>query len=87
MLLPLMRGALDNVAATGAPAALTGPVRRGDAGTVALHLEALAFAPLADAAYRALARAALDLARRADPPLAPAAVAELQAQLGEPTAR
>jgi len=38
--LPLMRRALENVAVAG-PAALTGPIRRGDSGTVARHLEVL----------------------------------------------
>lgn len=38
--LPLMRRALENVAAAG-PAALSGPIRRGDSGTVARHLELL----------------------------------------------
>lgn len=40
-LLPLARGALDNLAASGLPEGLTGPVARGDAGTVRKHLAAL----------------------------------------------
>ena len=39
--LPLMRGALDNLQAQGTVAALTGPLSRGDVGTVAAHLDAL----------------------------------------------
>lgn len=39
--LDLARGSLDNVAAMGAAAALTGPVRRGDRATVERHLAAL----------------------------------------------
>jgi predicted short-subunit dehydrogenase-like oxidoreductase (DUF2520 family) len=39
--LDLARGSLDNVAAMGAAAALTGPVRRGDRSTVERHLAAL----------------------------------------------
>ena len=39
--LDLARGSLDNVAALGAAAALTGPVRRGDRATVERHLAAL----------------------------------------------
>ncbi|MCS6712602.1 DUF2520 domain-containing protein [Brachybacterium sp. EF45031] len=64
---PLLEAALDNALRQGA-AALTGPVRRGDAGTVAAHLAALAdldatggpgHARDTKATYRALARAAL----------------------------
>ena len=39
--LDLSRGTLDNVAALGPAAALTGPVRRGDTATVQRHLDAL----------------------------------------------
>jgi len=61
--LPLSRASIDNVEALGAPAALTGPAARGDAGTIARNLEALAAAaPEAIPAYVALARVALDLA-------------------------
>ena len=56
--LDLARGALDDVTAVGPADALTGPVSRGDWGTVARHLGALpaterpAYALLADAARR-----------------------------------
>ncbi len=40
-LLPLIRGTLDNIDALGIPAALTGPISRGDRGTVEKHLAAL----------------------------------------------
>jgi predicted short-subunit dehydrogenase-like oxidoreductase (DUF2520 family) len=57
--LDLARGALDDVAALGPAAALTGPVRRGDQATVERHLAAL---PEAErAAYRALAQEAARL--------------------------
>jgi predicted short-subunit dehydrogenase-like oxidoreductase (DUF2520 family) len=51
--LDLARGSLDDVAALGPAAALTGPVRRGDHATVARHIDALGAdeAP----AYRAMA--------------------------------
>ncbi len=39
--LPLTRAALDDVAALGAAAALTGPARRGDWATLSRHLDAL----------------------------------------------
>lgn len=55
---PLVRATVDNVFALGAPAALTGPVARGDLATVAAHLDALpaderpAYGALATAAHR-----------------------------------
>jgi len=59
---PLVRATIDNVEALGAPDALTGPVARGDADTVARHLDAL---PTEEhAAYRALATEALRLCGR-----------------------
>jgi predicted short-subunit dehydrogenase-like oxidoreductase (DUF2520 family) len=56
--LDLARGSLDDVAALGPAAALTGPVRRGDTATVERHLAALpaderaAYATLAEEAAR-----------------------------------
>ena len=65
LFLPLQRATLDNVAAMGPAAALTGPAIRGDAGTVAANLEALAkHAPEAVPAYVVLADVVLDLAHR-----------------------
>lgn len=65
LLAPLLRAALDNALARG-DAALTGPVARGDAGTVAGHLAVLALtAPKAVPAYRALARRSTERAWRA----------------------
>jgi predicted short-subunit dehydrogenase-like oxidoreductase (DUF2520 family) len=61
--LPLARASLENAAALGPRAALTGPVSRGDAGTVERNLKALSEAsPQALAAYVALARAAAEVA-------------------------
>jgi predicted short-subunit dehydrogenase-like oxidoreductase (DUF2520 family) len=57
--LPLIRGAAANLE-LGPAAALTGPVRRGDAGTVAAHLQALGGDDRA--LYLLLAREALRLA-------------------------
>jgi predicted short-subunit dehydrogenase-like oxidoreductase (DUF2520 family) len=64
-LLPLMQGAVDNLTGEGLPGALTGPWRRGDAGTVARHISALRASdrPLTLDAYLALGREAIDLAR------------------------
>ncbi len=62
MLSPLLFAALDNALRLG-DAGLTGPVARGDAGTVAGHLEALRdTAPEALAVYVALARLTADRA-------------------------
>ena len=62
MYVPLIGGAAANLVA-GPPAALTGPVRRGDAETVAAHLRALS--PSDRQLYVLLAREALRLAREA----------------------
>jgi predicted short-subunit dehydrogenase-like oxidoreductase (DUF2520 family) len=61
-LLPLVRGTVQNLDALGIPAALTGPVERGDRETVAAHLAALASAPDANETYRTLSRRAVALA-------------------------
>jgi len=61
-LVPLVRSTLENVETVGPAAALTGPVSRGDAETVARHLDVL---PRAERpAYRALAERALELSGR-----------------------
>ncbi|RDG39532.1 DUF2520 domain-containing protein [Streptomyces corynorhini] len=62
MLGPLLGAALDNALRSG-DAALTGPVARGDAGTVAAHVAELrAHAPGAVAGYLAMARTTADRA-------------------------
>lgn len=59
---PLLRASLEN-ALRHADAALTGPVARGDAGTIAKHIETLqAIAPDSVPAYLALARRTADRA-------------------------
>lgn len=59
-LLPLARAALEHVAARGLDGGLTGPVDRGDAGTVRRDMAALG--PERAELYRRLARELLDLA-------------------------
>jgi predicted short-subunit dehydrogenase-like oxidoreductase (DUF2520 family) len=54
LLAPLVSASLDNALRHG-DAGLTGPVSRGDAGTVARHLDALAGTGIEDV-YRAMAR-------------------------------
>jgi len=63
-LAPLVRAAVENAVTLGPMAALTGPVQRGDARTVASHLEALRTAPaeVVDL-YRAAGRQTLTMAR------------------------
>lgn len=84
---PLMRASLENALASG-EGALTGPVARGDIGTVAAHSEALtaygssAQAPDVRLAYRELARAtAMRALHRGllDPPQAAAVIRALGA--------
>jgi predicted short-subunit dehydrogenase-like oxidoreductase (DUF2520 family) len=63
VLRPLIDGTLANVARIGPPAALTGPLARGDAETVAHHLEAIAAKnPESLALYRALGIATVAVA-------------------------
>ena len=60
---PLIRAAVDNALALGPEAALTGPVARGDAGTVAAQLEAVRQgAPELAEAFAAMVRATARLA-------------------------
>jgi predicted short-subunit dehydrogenase-like oxidoreductase (DUF2520 family) len=83
LLAPLLTAALDNALRLG-DAALTGPVARGDTGTVAGHLRVLAAAaPESVPAYRALARRTADRAVAAGQ-LAPAAAEPLRALLADP---
>jgi predicted short-subunit dehydrogenase-like oxidoreductase (DUF2520 family) len=79
----LLRGAVANLddralGPADVAAVLTGPVARGDAGSVARHVAALAADPVTADAYRALSRAAIALLRlggRDDAVLAPVAAA------------
>ena len=67
-LLPLTGGTVRNLGTVGLPAALTGPIRRGDTGTVARHLEALVrYEPSVAQLYLHLARHTVPLARQLDP--------------------
>jgi predicted short-subunit dehydrogenase-like oxidoreductase (DUF2520 family) len=54
-LLPLLRGTINNIDVLGIPGALTGPIARGDSGTILKHLDALnKMAPEMVATYREL---------------------------------
>ena len=61
---PLIQASLENAFRLGPADALTGPVERGDLGTVESHLRALD--PAERDAYRALAREAARLTGRRD---------------------
>ncbi|HLC41750.1 MAG TPA: Rossmann-like and DUF2520 domain-containing protein [Methylomirabilota bacterium] len=62
-LLPLLRGTVDNLAQLGLPRALTGPIARGDLGTIHRHLEVLrGEAPGVEPLYRHLGAATVPLA-------------------------
>jgi predicted short-subunit dehydrogenase-like oxidoreductase (DUF2520 family) len=55
-LLPLLRGTLHNIETIGLPACLTGPIARGDSGTITKHLQTLQEkAPALLPTYRELA--------------------------------
>ena len=84
VLSPLVHASVDGALgdAPGAVNTLTGPVVRGDAGTIAAHVAALARQPEALAAYRAMARATADVAY-AGGRLGPAPYAAIIAALGE----
>ncbi len=94
-LAPLLTAALDRALREGADRALTGPVARGDAGTVAAHLEALSALadpvtgePLADVVqtYRDLAKATTARVQ-ATGALSPTQAQALRAALEEPEGR
>lgn len=62
-LLPLVRGTVENLEAVGLPTALTGPIARGDVGTIEQHLDVLGeVAPEILAVYKTLAQHAIPIA-------------------------
>jgi predicted short-subunit dehydrogenase-like oxidoreductase (DUF2520 family) len=86
-LLPLMRGAVDNLTNQGSVAALTGPLSRGDTETVAAHLSALARDfPTVSMLYRELGLATLDIVRDRHE-IAPETIDQLAHQLTPDPAR
>lgn len=70
-LMPLVEGTVANLGRSGVTGALTGPIRRGDAVTVAKHVQALGKGP-AEELYRMLGLVTLEIAKQAG--LEPAAV-------------
>jgi len=83
-LVPLLRGTLHNIETIGIPNCLTGPIARGDIGTINKHLDALQqTAPQLVSTYRELGRQTIPIA------LAKGRIDELQARklqaiLGQP---
>ncbi len=63
VLIPLLRGTVDNIDLLGLPKALTGPIERGDVVTIREHLQAVeARRPRVGSLYRELGLKALDIA-------------------------
>jgi predicted short-subunit dehydrogenase-like oxidoreductase (DUF2520 family) len=63
IMLPLLRGTLENIERVGIPACLTGPIARGDVETVRRHVEAIgAGAPELLPLYRVMGREAVEVA-------------------------
>ena len=84
---PLIEGTLGNARALGIRAALTGPITRGDVGTLRAHLEALReHAPGVLDLYVAAGRREVDLAE-ARGALAPEAAAAMREMLAGALAR
>ena len=83
-LVPLLRGTLHNIETIGIPNCLTGPIARGDIGTINKHLDALkTTAPNLVSTYRELGRQTIPIA------LAKGKIDEIQARelqtiLGQP---
>ncbi len=65
-LLPLIEGTVANLKHIGLPNALTGPIERGDIGTVLSHLRALANNENANSVYRVLGKATVSVASEKD---------------------
>ena len=62
-LLPLLRGSLNNLSTVGLPHCLTGPIARGDLGTIRKHVDALAKrAPSTLPLYKALGMETIPIA-------------------------
>jgi predicted short-subunit dehydrogenase-like oxidoreductase (DUF2520 family) len=83
-LVPLLRGTLHNIETIGIPDCLTGPIARGDIGTIAKHLDALkSTAPQLLSTYRELGRQTIPIAL-AKGKIGQSQAQELQAILGQP---
>lgn len=65
MMMPLMKGTLANIEVKGTQDSLTGPIQRGDSGTVSRHLSAIerALGDTASAFYRQMGLKTVDMLR------------------------
>lgn len=79
---PIIEATLRNIETKGPLRSLTGPVVRGDAGTIASHLSAIKDMPLATGIYRELSRVALEMAKKRGT-LSEEQIDTLEAALGE----
>jgi predicted short-subunit dehydrogenase-like oxidoreductase (DUF2520 family) len=61
---PIIHATLRNIETKGPLASLTGPVVRGDAGTVAAHLKAMQEMGLDDSVYKVLSAVAIEMAEK-----------------------
>jgi predicted short-subunit dehydrogenase-like oxidoreductase (DUF2520 family) len=83
-LVPLLRGTLHNIETIGIPQCLTGPIARGDIGTINKHLDALkSTAPQLLSTYRELGRQTVPIAL-AKGKIGQPQARELQEILGQP---
>jgi predicted short-subunit dehydrogenase-like oxidoreductase (DUF2520 family) len=83
-LVPLLRGTLHNIETIGIPQCLTGPIARGDIGTINKHLDALkSSAPHLLSTYRELGRQTIPIAL-AKGKIGQSQAEEMQAVLGQP---
>jgi predicted short-subunit dehydrogenase-like oxidoreductase (DUF2520 family) len=83
-LVPLLRGTLHNIETIGIPNCLTGPIARGDTGTINKHLDALKTnAPQLLSTYRELGRQTIPIAL-AKGKIDQIKAQELQTVLGQP---
>jgi predicted short-subunit dehydrogenase-like oxidoreductase (DUF2520 family) len=83
-LVPLLRGTLHNIETIGIPDCLTGPIARGDTGTIKKHLNALkTTAPNLFSTYRELGRQTIPIAL-AKGKIGQPQARELQEILGHP---
>jgi len=79
---PIIRATLRNIEAKGPLSSLTGPVVRGDAGTIEAHLTAMQGMERAREVYRSLSRVALEMAEERGE-VGAEQLAALKALLGE----
>jgi predicted short-subunit dehydrogenase-like oxidoreductase (DUF2520 family) len=66
LLHPLMAGSVENLGKLGTTGALTGPISRGDVGTIARHLAALEGLQTLEPPYRTIGQLIVALARKQD---------------------